>query len=60
MSKIYINDGKFYKMIKPVGSWRRKGCTHYALFQPIKKFWWFWVNDGEQFWLDLYGFEEVK
>lgn len=46
-------------MIKPVGSWNRDGCRHYALWQPVSKFLWFYISDGEQFWLDMYGFEKI-
>lgn len=57
---MYKRSGKYYFMIKPVGSWTRKGCEHYALWQPVKMFLWIIpIACGEQFWLDMYGFEEI-
>lgn len=60
MSKIYKNSDKYYKMIKPVGSWDIKGYKHYALWQPVKRFLWiFFIPVKSKFWLDMYGFEKV-
>ena len=60
MSKLYKNDDKYYKMIKPVGSWDRHGCKHYTLWQPVKRFLWiFFIPVKKQFWLDMYGFEKI-
>lgn len=46
-------------MLKPVGSWDREGCEHYALWQRIWK-WWFPWSIGQSLWLDMYGFEKTK
>lgn len=60
MSKLYKNNGRYYIMVKPVGSWNRKGCKHYALWQPVKCFLGiFPIPVKKQFWLDMYGFEKV-
>lgn len=60
MAKLYKNGDRYYRMVQPVGRYDRDGCRHYALWQPIRKFLWFWINNGERFWLDMDGFEEVK
>jgi len=53
--KIYKNGDRYYKMVKPVGSW-----GNYALWQPLKKFKLFgFFSSGKQFWLDDYGFEKI-
>ena len=52
----------YVKMLQPVGSWNREGCRHYALWQHVKKFLWFFIADHtkQEFWLDVSGFEQVK
>ena len=57
---IYKAKGKYYQQLKPVGSWKFKGREHYALWQPVKKFLWWYIPNGREFWLDMYGFEKVK
>ena len=61
MKELYKNTEteEHYKMLKPVGSWKRDGCTHYALWQPVKKVLFFWVPSRQAFWLDMYGFIKV-
>lgn len=60
--KIWTWEGRFYKQVKPVGSWKRPGCAHYALWQPVKRFLWlFWVDSGERFWLEPWeNLKELK
>lgn len=62
MSRIYWSNGRYYEMLKPVGSLQLKGYTHYALWKPVIKFLWFYIRDGkrEDFWLDMYGFINIK
>ena len=50
----------YYKMLKPVGTLTIKGYQHYALWRPVKKFLIFWISCGEDFWLDIAGFEEIS
>jgi hypothetical protein len=37
-----------------------RGFRNYALWQPVKKFLFFYLPWGQKFWLDLYGFEPVN
>jgi hypothetical protein len=61
MGKIYVNDGKFYRMVKPVGSWQHHCCRHYALWCPVKKFLGlFWIARGTEFWFPMDGFKKLK
>ena len=61
MKNLYKRDNEYFIMFKPVGSWNREDCRHYALWQPVKRFLWiFWINSREKFWLDMYKFEKVK
>ena len=52
---------RFYKIIKPVGSWQRRGCEHYALWKPVNRFLWvFWIRRAQDFWLDMDGFQKFN
>ena len=52
----------YVRMLKPVGSWNREGCRHYALWQHVKKFLWFFVpnHTKQEFWLGMVGFSKVE
>jgi len=54
---MYKNGNNFYVMVKPVGSWDRDGCRHYALWQKVWKRW-FPFPVGKEFWLDTAGFKK--
>ena len=56
MRNLYKNGDRYYRMIEPVGTWKRKGCEHYALWKPIRRFLWFWIRRSDNFWLDMAGF----
>ena len=60
--KSYDGSYGYVKMLKTVGSWNREGCQHYALWQHVVKFLWFFVPDykKQEFWLDTEDFEQVK
>lgn len=69
MDKIYKSktsekDNRFYRMIKPVGSWDREGCRHYALWQPCKRFCIFWCTFyfayDQEFWIEPEPFTLVE
>lgn len=54
--KIYKCENKYYKCV----DYNPRNRAY--LWQPIKKFLWFYIKDLKQdkFWLDGYDFEEVK
>jgi hypothetical protein len=60
--KVFKNGDSYYRMIKPVGSWSRQGCQHYALWRPVRKLLWFFVRirSKEDFWLDTEGFQPIR
>jgi hypothetical protein len=59
--KIYKYGVGYYRMLQSVGSNKTKGYEHYALWQPVRRFLFWWIRTGKpDFWLDMYGFEEVK
>ena len=57
---IYKENKKYFKMLHPAGHCSLKGYEHFILWQPVKKILWFWINCGQEFYLDDYGFEKVK
>ena len=61
MSNIYKNGDRFFKMLKPVGSYNVEGRRHYALWIKVVKVWGFYIKakDASPFWLDMEGFEKV-
>ena len=52
VNKIYLSDGKYYKLVKE--------GEPYCLWQPVKKFLWFYVNCGSPFLLDKEGFYKMS
>ena len=61
---IYENGGRYFKMLKPPGSYPTRFdylvSSKLALWQPVKKRFFFWVSDGEKFWLDMHGFHKTN
>ena len=56
VGKIFKCENKYYKCI----DYNPRNMLY--LWQPIKRFLWFYIKDlkQERFWLDGQGFEEVK
>lgn len=52
---IYKYGEKYYRMKKKPG----EGYLDYALWQPVKKILFFYLDYGTSFWLDTWGFEEA-
>jgi hypothetical protein len=64
-AKMYYTKGAYsevvvhYAMVKPVGSWEREGCKHYALWRRQLYIWPIYINVGKEFWLDMEGMTKV-
>ena len=56
---MYKNRDRYYRMVKPVGSFDVDGRRHYALWQRVWKWWCPWPIE-ERFWLDMYGFKKAR
>lgn len=60
--KIYKNGDNYYAMVHPPYTPINRFLEihpHYALWTPVKKFWFMWIRNGEDFYLDTNGFEPL-